>query len=80
VANRNITVSLPEEVLEEAKVIAVRRRTSVSALLRGMLDDLVAEETGYRQAERRFIELQDRGFDLGTNGQIGWTRDETHER
>lgn len=79
-ANRNITVSLPEEVLEEAKVIAVRRRTSVSALLRGMLDDLVAEETGYRQAERRFIELQDRGFDLGTNGQIDWTRDETHER
>lgn len=79
-ANRNITVSLPEEVLEEAKVIAVRRRTSVSALLRGMLDDLVAEETGYRQAERRFLELLDEGFDMGLEGNISWTRDETHER
>lgn len=79
-ANRNITVSLPEEVLEEAKVIAVRRRTSVSALLRGMLDDLVAEETGYRQAEQRFLDLLDEGFDLGAGGNISWSRDETHER
>lgn len=79
-ANRNITVSLPEEVLEEAKVIAVRRRTSVSALLRGMLDDLVAQETGYRQAERRFLELLDEGHNMGMNGRISWTRDETHER
>lgn len=79
-ANRNITVSLPEEVLEEAKVIAVRRRTSVSALLRGMLDDLVAEETGYRQAEASFLEAMREGFDLGTNGEISWSRDELHER
>lgn len=79
-ANRNITVSLPEEVLEEAKVIAVRRRTSVSALLRGMLDDLVAEETGYRQAEASFLEGMREGFDLGTNGEIRWSRDELHER
>ncbi len=79
-ANRSITVSLPEKVLEEAEAIAARRGTSVPELLRGMLDDLVAEEREYREAEANFLKTMDEGFDLGTGGDIGWTRDESHER
>ena len=78
--NRNITLSLPEDTLQEAKLIAVKRRTSVSALLRGMLEDLVDSETGYREAEQDFLALMDEGFDLGTRGRPSVSRDELHER
>jgi len=80
VAKRNITLSLPEETLEEVKIIAVKRRRSVSALMTGLLEELVAEETGYLQAERQFLALLERGFDMGTGGHIGWSREEVHER
>ena len=39
--SRNITLSLPEETLQEVKIIAAKRNTSVSALLGGMLEELV---------------------------------------
>lgn len=78
--NRNVTLSLPEDTLQGAKLIAVRRRTSVSALLRDLLEDLVDNETGYRAAEQEFVALMDEGFDLGTEGQLTATRDELHER
>lgn len=79
-ASRNITLSLPEETLQEVKIIAVKRNTSVSALLGGMLEDLVARETGYRQAQQEFMALAEEGFDLGTHGKASWSRDELHER
>lgn len=79
-AKRNITLSLPSEILQEVKIIAVKRGTSVSALLGRMLEDLVAGETGYRRAQREFIALAEQGFDLGTNGRIERSRDERHER
>ena len=79
-ASRNITLSLPEETLQEVKIIAVKRNTSVSALLGGLLEDLVARETGYRQAQQEFMALAEEGFDLGTGGQVSWSRDELHER
>lgn len=79
-ASRNITLSLPEETLQEVKIIAVKRNTSVSALLGGMLEELVARETGYRQAQQEFMALAEEGFDLGTHGEVSWSRDELHER
>jgi hypothetical protein len=46
VANQNITLSLPEEDLREARVLAARRGTSVSQLLARMLRETVERETG----------------------------------
>lgn len=80
VETRNITLSLPEELLQEVKVLAARRRISVSALLAGMLREMVEFETGYAIARRRGIEALERGLELGTGGEIGWNRDELHER
>ena len=45
-ANQNITLSLPEEDLREARVLAARRGTSVSQLLARMLRETVERETG----------------------------------
>ena len=77
---RNITLSLPEETLREVKVLAARRGTSVSALLSETLADLIARESGYAAAMERSLATLGRGSDLGTSGEIGWDRDELHER
>ncbi len=77
---RNITLSLPEDVLREAKVVAARKGTSVSALLAGALRELVARESGYAAAKERSLAALGGGRDLGTGGEIRWSRDELHER
>lgn len=65
---RNVTLSLPEEVLREAKVLAARRGTSVSALLAGALSELVEGESGYAAARERSLATMEEGRDLGTGG------------
>jgi metal-responsive CopG/Arc/MetJ family transcriptional regulator len=77
---RNITLSLPEGLLQEVKVLAARRQISVSALLAGMLREVIERETGYTLARRREMEILERGLDLGTGGEVRWSRDELHER
>jgi hypothetical protein len=79
-ANQNITLSLPEEDLREARVLAARRGTSVSQLLARMLSELVEQETGYARARERSLDRLREGADLGTGGHIGWSRDSIHER
>jgi hypothetical protein len=80
VGNQNITLSLPEEDLREARILAARRGTSVSQLLARMLRQLVEQETGYADARDRSIARLLEGMDLGTGGQIGWSRESVHER
>ena len=77
---RNITLALPEKTLRDVKVLAAKRGTSVSAMLRERLEAFVREESDYERARREFMAVVDEGFDLGTNGVITWSRDELHER
>ncbi len=79
-ATRNITLALPEEMLREVKVIAAKRGTSVSAMLREKLEALVTDESDYALAKREALAALERGYDLGTHGKANWTRDELHER
>ena len=78
--NQNITLSLPEEGLREARILAARRGTSVSQLLGRMLRELVERETGYARARDRSLARLREGMDLGTGWHIGWSRDSVHER
>ena len=77
---QNITLTLPKEVLRKVKVIAAQRRTSVSKLVTQLLEELATKETRYRRARARHLALLSQGTNLGTGGQIRWTRDESHER
>ena len=79
-ANRNITLSLPEDVLREANILAVNRHTSVSRLVADVLKEMVERESGYALARQRQMASMERGLNLGTHGKITWTRDELHER
>lgn len=79
-ANRNITLSLPEELLKQARIVAAKRDMSVSRLVADTLKEIVERESGYEEARQRSIERLEKGFHLGTGGKIRWTRDELHDR
>ena len=78
--NRNITLSLPVKVLRQVKRIAARRQTSVSKLLAQTLEELAAREDGYAQARARHQTWLEQSADLGTGGQLQWSRESLHER
>ena len=77
---RNITLSLPEEVLRRARHIAVERRRSLSGLLAEYMERIVDEDRRAAAAARRMDRRLKRGVDLGTRGRATWTRDDLHER
>lgn len=77
-SKQNLTVSLPQQTIRKAKVLAARRGSSISGLLAEQIEILVGEEEAYERAERKATALLDQGFHLG--GVIHASRDEWHER
>jgi hypothetical protein len=75
---RNITLSLDEDVLREARVIAAERGLSVSAFLRQELSRVVEHQRGYARARRSALARLQRGLSLG-NGPLP-SREELHDR
>jgi hypothetical protein len=75
---QNVTVSISQQTLRKAKVLAARRGSSISGLLAQQIEILVGEEEAYERSERQATALLDQGFHLG--GRIRASRDEWHER
>lgn len=75
---QNVTVTLSQQTVRKAKILAARRGSSISGLLAQQVEILVGEEEAYERAERQASLLLDQGFHLG--GVIRATRDEWHER
>ena len=79
-ANQNVTLSLPADLVRKAKVWAAEEGTSISRLLRDALTQRVEDREAYSRARRRHLAILRNPPDLGTGGQPGWTRDDLHER
>ena len=78
---RNITLSLPSALVKQVKIVAAKCETSVSALLAASLEEIVRGDGSRRDdATQRILKRAERGFDLGTEGQVRVGRDELHER
>jgi hypothetical protein len=77
-SKQNLTVSLPQQTIRKAKILAARRGSSISGLLAEQIEILVGEDEAYERAQRQAIKLLEQGFHLG--GKIRATRDEWHER
>ena len=75
---QNITLSLTQQTLRKAKILAARRGSSISGLLAEQIEILVGQDEAYDRAERQAMALLDQGFHLG--GAIRVKRDEWHER
>jgi len=77
---QNVTLSLPKDILRNAKAAAAINDKSLSAFLVEALKDKLDENRDYDAAMRRQMKGLKQGLLLGTGGQITWTREELHER
>ena len=77
---QNVTLSLPKDILQQAKIIAIQKNTSLSNLLTEALTEIVTQSEKYTQAQERHFAVLKEGADLGTAGQISWSREDLHER
>jgi len=74
----NLTLRVEEQTLQRAREIASERATSVNALIRAYLDDLVRQESRRETARRELVELcRDSAAVVGRRT---WTRDDLHDR
>jgi len=77
---RNLTLAIREDLLRQLKIVAAKQETSISAMITKALRQIADEESGYAEAQRGMLADLRKGYNLGTRGKIGWTRDDLHER
>jgi len=75
---RNITLSLDKDLIKRGKILAAKKETSLSGLLRDLIKQSVEEEESYEVAKKNAIEILSKGFHMG--GEITYSRDSLHER
>jgi plasmid stability protein len=79
VETRNITFSLPEDLIRLAKVFAAEHDTTVNAVVRELLQEALAPEKRTQRAAGRLLALAEDGpYFTGEPSAV--TRDELHER
>ena len=76
---KNITLSMPEELVRRAKVLAAQRDMSVSSLVARLLEQLVGDVRDYDEVWE--LERRKMSDDIGLRvGPITWSRDQLHDR
>ena len=75
---KNVTLSLDETTLREARRIAANRSTSVNALIREFLDQLTARESHAKAARKRIVRLSRQS--KAARGRSVFTREDLHAR
>lgn len=76
---RNITLTMPEELIRRAKVLAAQRDTSVSALVARLLEQAIGDPRDDREVAEHERELMRSGVGYRI-GSSTWTREDLHER
>ncbi len=75
---KNLTLRVEEDILVKARQIAAERATSVNALVREYLSDLVRQQSR-QEIARRELSLLCRES-TAMIGHRTWTRDDLHDR
>ena len=78
--SQNVTLSLPKELLKQAKHLAVERGTSLSHLLAEYMERMVRQDERLGAASRRISHRMKKGYALGTAGRVTHSRESLHER
>jgi hypothetical protein len=76
---QNVTVSLPVDVMRQARHLAVDRGVSLSKFVAMLVEEKVIVSREYDHARKQEIQRMQAGLDLGTRGNITWTRNELHD-
>jgi predicted transcriptional regulator len=77
IKKQNLTISLDQETIRKARILAARRSTSISGLVAQQIESLIGEQEAYERAKQHALALLEKGFHLGGKQA---TRDELHER
>ena len=75
-----VTLSIPKDILQKARIIAIEQNKSLSGLLIEALTDIVVQSDQYQVAKERHLNWMEEAADLGTQGNITWSRQELHDR
>ncbi len=75
---KNLTLRVEEDILQKARKIAAERTTSVNALVREYLSDLVRQQSRQEIARKELVVLCRES--TARMGHRTWTRDELHDR
>jgi len=76
---QNFTLSLPKDIIKKAKIVAIKKDTSLSNLIRRALEEIVEKDQGYDLAMKRHFEILEKGLNFKLKGKMPWTRDELNE-
>lgn len=76
---RNVTISLPEDLLRRARVAAAEQDRSLTSLVEQQLEKLLKDDDEYDRiwAEEFRLMREDSGMRIGEKT---WTRDDLHDR
>ncbi len=75
---KNITVSVDDDTYRRARIKAAERDTSVSAMVRGYLQDVAAGESDTERLKREERALREKV--LNFSGKDRLSRDDVHDR
>ena len=76
---QNVTFAIPKEILYDLKLLATKRKLSLSRYVINLLEQDVSRQKEYEEAMRRNLQRLGK-YDLGTHGRISWTREELYAR
>ena len=74
----NVTLSIDEKDLKQARILALQQGTSVNAVIRAYLRNYIRQSNQYQQVTERILQQSDQS--QFSSGGRKWTRDELHER
>ncbi len=75
---KNLTLRIDEAILAKARIITAQRATSVNALIREYLSDLVRQQSRQEIARKELSALCRESTAM--MGHRTWTRDDLHDR
>ena len=75
----NLTLTIDDEVLKQARLRAIEQGTSVNAIVRAHLESFAGVD-GAARGRQRVLELADASSSGSGGGGRRWTRDELHDR
>ena len=78
IAMTNVTLSVDENDLKQARILALQQGTSLNAVIRKYLKNYIGNGNQHQQVMERILRQADRS--QFSSGGRKWTRDELHER
>jgi hypothetical protein len=76
----NLTISIDQETLKQARMRALAESTSVNAVLRGFLERYAQAQTRYTEATATLLAISDEADSgSGPEGRT-WTREDLYDR